>query len=196
MLVAGSLLQDLITNSDTTAVICIDEHAGSTGATDVPGNAQQGATTTDNQRRTIATAQRLGCPIILVEYNFAGNLAAGITTAPLVNSTRTTLRAMLPLTNPVVTKHQPNAFSGTGLHQYLQANHPGITRLLVMGFHANACVAATAGIFDFFAALNPGATHHNYEVTSCDAVLNGGPATWGDNQAQACRNNIHFYNAL
>jgi nicotinamidase-related amidase len=102
----------------------------------------------------------------------------------------------LPHNTPIVTKHQPNAFQGTGFHSYLQQHHPDVNRLLLMGWHTEACVASTAGTWDFFADLDPGATHLGYTVMSCDDVLHGGPATWADNSGQACRQRIEFYATL
>ena len=205
MRVNGSLLGAFIAHSTTTAVVVIDEDSSSDGANEHGNAASPALNATARQQRVIAVAQRFGCPVFLVQPSESDLNPVGIRRATgrpddYPENTRTSLKGLLPFNKVMVTKSTPNAFRGTGFHDYLQQHHGNISRLLLMGWSANACVGRTAGIFDAYniegAMYDPGATHLGYTVMSCDDVLHGGPSNWVDDNGQACRASIEFYSAL
>lgn len=87
------------------------------------------------------------------------------------------LRVGLPIPSgtPVIDKPKANAFAQTGLFQ--QARAAGVGHFVVMGYHRDACVAATIGHlwkpapqYDDFGAINFGFTVHTHLY-----LVHGGP---------------------
>jgi len=168
-MVQGSLLagmQHLTATGNTVGVVVIDEQSADADT------APESAIETFAQQRVLLFASRMDYRIWLVELNpnpMNPNLP-----------TRTRLRAVLPIDTPIVTKQQLNAFTGTNLHNLLQA--AGIGAFVIMGYHVNCCVKQTAvgghtGPRNT-GPNNPGGTQSGYLVLTCPEILRGGAAVW------------------
>ena len=172
--VQGSLLagmQEATATGDHIGVVLVDEQ------TDLDRSHEE----TFSQQRVLMFASRMDYPIWLVELR----------PNPVHHHspTQTRLRALLPLTTPVIVKQMFNAFTGTNLHALLQA--ATIDGFVVMGFEVNCCVRQTAtGGYPGHGNTGqhaPGAVQHGYYVLTCPQVVRGGTANWSN------ANGVLFY---
>ncbi len=167
-LIDGSLMgamQDFMSDGSVVGVLLIDEQDARNRVHPETGF----------QRQVLVFAQRMGCPIWVVELN------PSVARGPLRPNlpTRAGLRAVLPPNVPVVTKPHLNAFSGTNLHGLMQtANVRGV---VTMGYHSNCCVrSSSVGAYRGRGRnhFQSGMTQAGYMVMSSNLVLRGGQPTW------------------
>lgn len=185
-----------------TALLVIDEHEDAIGGEPVvttnpliPAHQEsvdryvRRPSITNHQQRLIMYMQNVGAPVFLIEY---GNNSHG----PL----RVELTGLYSGKVIRVKKPDFNAFWKTHLDSQLK--QLGVTHLVISGWNANVCVAATVGIPVNYLGLNPfyytfngpGAIDLGYKVLTCHDVLhgNGHCARWDNYASQK----IFFYENL
>jgi len=159
------------------------------------------------QQKVIMLAQAYNCPIFLIQYDSAHQI--GPFTYYHVDTRyvdywgksriiHTPLRALLPMDTIVINKHTENAFLGTGLLELLRGLHQGrgVENLVVVGYHSKFCIPATIGP-NFISwdgnQTGLGAVDHNFNVLTCDEVLDGVETDWSWIEKSS---KIQFYSAF
>ncbi|MES9897645.1 MAG: isochorismatase family protein [Sedimenticola sp.] len=191
MYINGSLnaaLQGYLGNAVQIALLVIDEEnqAAPGETSNTKGQAIANSNITAFQQRLLMYMQRMGCNVRSIRFlqGFPG-------TNDGPDNTRTALSALYNGNQHLLRKPHPNAFRETTLHYDLQ--RLGITHLVVMGWHANACVGATVGFPWWLTGTEEdGGTHLGYTVMTCNQVLHGGPANWSNATPQHYAN-LEFY---
>jgi nicotinamidase-related amidase len=183
-------LQGHAVNAAKIALLVIDEdNKAALGETSIiPGHILPISNITAAQQRLLMYMQVMGCHVWSIRFlqGFPGSNEGP-------DNTRTALSALYNGQQNTLRKPYPNAFRETTLHDDLKKL--GIERLVIMGWHANACVEATVGKQWYpTGTYEDGATHHGYKVMTCNQVLHGGPATWADaDPANGHYKNLEFY---
>jgi len=187
MFSTGSLLEEMQKVISDLVVIIIDEIVNSNDngipMYDDPerGNFSPALDATAAQQRVIKLAQAYACPIFLIQSDDAAPVGCAWDDHYLsvyAMKTKPPLRILLRGNTKVINKHNPNAFIDTDLANILMQEYrnPTAKNLVVMGWHAKVCVAATIGI-DISTrerySKGPGAIQHNFTVLTCQQVLNG-----------------------
>ena len=197
MLINKSLMQEILDNEqrddddedkNNIGILVIDEDSTAISHQEIGNAFIAPQTVTSNQQRIIMLAQRLKIPVWLIQYDHSGLYPVGRTDASdpdRQDLTRQAIRGLLPANTEIITKHTPNSFTNTRLEQRLDSKY--IDTLLVMGFHANACVYATIGKKELPKGMDDGATHKDFKVLTGQFVLHGDDAYWKHNEG------VNFY---
>ncbi len=209
MEVPGSLLQAMQEVSSSLAVLVVDESGYIEGSMK-PFAKQRisflpGKDVTWAQQRVIMLAKAYNCPIAFIQcdkkkpvgsYKYRYGKQGFSLDLNSYDAIHTPLRALLSRNTEVINKHSPNAFHDTSLPYWLgcQYQNRGVENLVVIGWHSRKCIPATIGPEAIsWQGLNtePGAVEYNYNVLTCQKVLNGPIARWGDSSDL-----IKFYSHL
>ncbi|MCK5817662.1 MAG: isochorismatase family protein [Psychromonas sp.] len=153
------------------------------------------------QQKVLMLAELYNCPIFFIQMDTGFPLGSFSydegEISDDVHATKVALRALLPPDTIIINKHTCNAFIGTGLFEILSKQYQdcGVKNLVIMGWDANVCVPGTIGLEVQYnnttIVLGPGADQHGMSVLTCQAVLNGDTALWGD-----LYDGIKFYSHL
>ncbi|MCK5820101.1 MAG: isochorismatase family protein [Psychromonas sp.] len=210
MFIDKSLLSEMQKVSKSLAVLVIDEQRYTTEmiGTMAPGDPKRTNFTPikdvySAQQKVLMLAQKYNCPIFLIKMDYdipVGRVSYDeVKISDDVYATKVALRALLPINTITINKHTCNSFIGTGLFEILSSQYQncGVENLVVMGWESNLCVPATIGIAleilrdKVKVAKGEGAADYAMTVLTCQAILNGRTAQWGD-----IYDGIRFYSHL